>query len=434
MRAISAMAVRRVLPLAMTDLHPEPNPISLIPFAGLLLTIAMAPLILPVLWHKHYPKICAGFAATTVSYYVIALHSGSHLLHAGFEYVSFIIVVGAFFVTAGGIHLQVRGRGTPASNTAFLFGGALLGNLLGTVGASMLLIRPWIALNRNRFANFHTAFFIFVVSNIGGVLLPIGPPLLLGYVKGVPFWWIAQRCWQPWALTLGVVLIIFYVCDRLNYRGADSKITTEKWRCAGGANFLAMLAMLACLILAPAGWREFSIAVIAAVAYWLTAPETRQRNKFSFAPLKEIAWIFLGIFGTMIPVLDYMEKHAGDLGVRSDLQFYWTTGALSAVLDNAPAYLTFLAGAMGLHGWSIDDPLHLSEFMARHDHSLIAISLGATCFGALTYIGNGPNLLVKAIVEHAGEKAPGFFGYLFKFALPVLAPVFVLISILFFWK
>ena len=156
--------------------------------------------------------------------------------------------------------------------------------------------------------------------------------------------------------------------------------------------------------------------------------------KFSFAPLKEIAWIFLGIFGTMIPVLDYMERHAGDLGIRSDLQFYWTTGGLSAVLDNAPAYLTFLAGAMGLHGLSIDDAQHLSEFVARHDHSLIAISLGATCFGALTYIGNGPNLLVKAIVEHAGLKAPGFFGYLFKFALPVLIPIFVLVSILFFWK
>ncbi|MDP9099731.1 MAG: sodium:proton antiporter, partial [Verrucomicrobiota bacterium] len=133
-----------------------------------------------------------------------------------------------------------------------------------------------------------------------------------------------------------------------------------------------------------------------------------------------------------IPVLDYMERHAGDLGVRSDLQFYWSTGALSAGLDNAPAYLTFLAGAMGLHGWNIDDAQHLADFVARHDHSLIAISLGATSFGALTYIGNGPNLLVKAIVEHAGLNAPGFFGYLFKFALPVLIPIFVLVSLLFF--
>jgi Na+/H+ antiporter NhaD/arsenite permease-like protein len=404
----------------------------MLPFAALLLTIAIVPVLLREPWHKHHAKICAGFAALTVSYYIFPLGSGSRVLHAGFEYGSFIVVIGAFFVTAGGIHLQVRGRGTPALNTAFLFGGALLGNVLGTVGASMLLIRPWIALNRSRFAGFHTAFFIFVVSNIGGVLLPIGPPLLLGYVKGVPFWWVAQRCWLPWAVTLGTVLIVFYGYDRLNYRRADSKITAEKWRCAGGSNFVGMVAMLACLIFAPAGWRELFIAVIAAAAYGLTAPEIRQRNEFSFAPLKEIAWIFLGIFGTMIPVLDYLERHASDLGVRSDLQFYWITGALSAVLDNAPAYLAFLAGAMGLHGWSMDDAQNLSDFLAAHDHSLVAISLGATCFGALTYIGNGPNLLVKAIVEHAGIKTPGFFGYLFKFALPVLIPIFVLVSLLFF--
>jgi len=404
----------------------------MLPFAALLLTIAIAPVLLREPWHKHHAKICATFAALTVSYYVFALGSGSRVAHAGLEYASFIIVVGAFFVTAGGIHLQVRGRGGPAFNTTFLFGGALLANVLGTVGASMVLIRPWIALNRNRFAAFHTVFFIFVVSNIGGVLLPIGPPLLLGYVKGVPFWWVAQRCWLPWAVTLGAVLIIFYVWDRLNYRGADSKRAAGKWACAGGRNFVAMAAMLACLTFAPRGWRELLIAVIATAAYRFTAAEIRQRNEFSFTPLREIAWIFLGIFGTMIPVLDYMERHAGDLGVRSDLQFYWATGELSALLDNAPAYLTFLAGAMGLHGWSIDDPQHLSEFIARHDHSLIAISLGATCFGALTYIGNGPNLLVKAIVEHAGIKAPGFFGYLFKFALPVLIPIFVLVSLLFF--
>lgn len=415
--------------------HPEPNPLSMFPFGALLLTLALAPL-LREHWQKHHGKICAGFAALTVSYYVFVLGSGLRVLHAALEYASFIIVVGAFFVAAGGIHLEVRGRGTPGSNTLFLLGGALLGNVLGTVGASMLLIRPWIALNRNRFAGFHTAFFIFVISNLGGVLLPIGPPLLLGYVKGVPFWWVAQRCWLPWSVTLAAVLLAFYIFDRFNYRQIrapePSAPLAEKGRCAGGANFAVMVAMLGCLIVAPAGWRELFISVIAAASYWFAAPEIRERNQFSFAPLREIAWIFLGIFGTMMPVLDYMERHAADLGVRSDLQFYWTTGALSAVLDNAPAYLTFLAGAMGLHGWSIDDATHVAAFLAAHDHALIAISLGATCFGALTYIGNGPNLLVKAIVDHAGMKTPGFFGYIFKFALPVLLPIFILISLLFF--
>jgi Na+/H+ antiporter NhaD/arsenite permease-like protein len=423
----------------MTSIQPEPNPIIMLPFAALLLAIALAPIALRHHWEKHYPKLCAGFAAITVSYYIFALNSTVRVLHAGWEYLSFMVVVGGFFVVAGGIHLRVREPGRPAFNTLFLLAGALLGNAIGTVGASMLLIRPWIALNRNRFAGMHIAFFIFVVSNIGGVLLPIGPPLLLGFLKGVPFWWAAQRCWQPWCVTLGAVLIIFYVLDRLNCRAAAQKQGEEKadlpggeWRCDGAINFVFMAAMLATLIAVPAGWREGIISGIALMAYRNTPSGIRRANQFSFAPIKEVAWIFLGIFGTMIPVLDYMERHARDLGLQSDLQFYWTTGLLSALLDNAPAYLTFLAGALGLHGLRMDDAQQMSEFLARHDHYLIAISLGATCFGALTYIGNGPNLLVKAIAEHAGVKTPSFFGYVFKFALPVLIPIFVLVSFLFF--
>jgi Na+/H+ antiporter NhaD/arsenite permease-like protein len=411
----------------------------MLPFAALLVAIAIAPIVLRHHWEKHYPKLCAGLAAITSSYYIFALNSTPRVLHAGWEYLSFMAVVGGFFVVAGGIHLRVRGPGRPAFNTLFLLVGALLGNVIGTVGASMLLIRPWIAINRSRFAGMHTAFFIFAVSNIGGVLLPIGPPLLLGYLKGVPFWWAAQRCWQPWSVTLGAVLIIFYLLDRLNCCAAAQNQSEEKavspgfgWRCDGAINFIFMLAMLATLIAAPAGWREGIICAIAITAYRTTAPEIRRANEFSFAPLKEVAWIFLGIFGTMIPVLDYMERHAADLGLRSDLQFYWATGLLSALLDNAPAYLTFLAGALGLHGLRMDDAQQMAEFLARHDHYLIAISLGATCFGALTYIGNGPNLLVKAIAEHAGVKTPSFFGFVFKFALPVLIPIFILVSFLFF--
>jgi Na+/H+ antiporter NhaD/arsenite permease-like protein len=417
----------------MINGNPEPNPLSMIPFGALLLAIAIVPALAAKQWHRHRGKICATFAAVTASYYIFALQSGSRVLQAGFEYVSFIVVVAGFFVVAGNIHLRARGRGTPALNTLFLFFGALLGNLLGTVGASMLLIRPWIALNRTRIAGFHIAFFIFVVSNIGGVLLPIGPPLLLGYLKGVPFFWTAQRCWLPWIVTLSALLLVFYLFDHQNYKPAESESPApEKWQCSGSLSFLAMAAMLACLVIAPAGWREFFIATIATVAYWFSPEEIRQRNEFSFAPLKEIAWIFLGIFGTMIPVLDYMEQHAADLGLRSDLQFYWTTGALSAVLDNAPAYLTFFAGALGLHGLRIEDTRQVALFIAQHDHSLIAISLGATFFGALSYIGNGPNLLVKAIADHAGVHTPGFFGYIFKFALPILLPILALVSFLFF--
>jgi Na+/H+ antiporter NhaD/arsenite permease-like protein len=304
----------------------------------------------------------------------------------------------------------------------------------------MLLIRPWIALNRSRFAAFHAAFFIFVVSNIGGALLPVGPPLLLGFVKGVPFWWVIQRCWTPWLVTIAAVIAVFWVWDRINFRQsiATARETepdphaSGKWQCIGATNLLAMAATLITLILLPAGWRELLIVVIAVIAYSFSAPEIRRLNEFTFAPLKEIAWIFLGIFGTMIPVVDYMQRHAGDLGLRSDTQFFWITGMLSAVLDNAPAYLTFLAGALGLQQLSVEKAGHFARFIASEDHSLVAISLGATFFGALTYIGNGPNLLVKAITEHARVPTPTFFGYIFKFALPVLIPIFLLVSILFF--
>jgi Na+/H+ antiporter NhaD/arsenite permease-like protein len=406
----------------------------MLPFAALLLAITLAPVLAREQWHRHSAKTCAGFAAITVAYYIFGLHSPWRAVQAGGEYASFIVVVGGFFVVAAGIHLQVRGHATPARNTLFLFLGALLANVLGTVAASLLLIRPWITLNRPRVAPFHIAFFIFVVSNIGGVLLPIGPPLLLGYLKGVPFWWVAQRCWLPSIITLVAVLLVFYVFDRINFRraGREALPASEKWRCSGSLNFLVMGAGLGCLIILPPGWRELFIVMIAGASYWFTPAEIRQRNEFSFAPLKEIAWIFLGIFGTMMPVLDYMERHAATLGLRSDAQFYWTTGALSAVLDNAPAYLTFLAAGFGLHGLSVDRPADIADFIARHDHSLIAISLGATCFGALTYIGNSPNLLVKAMADHAGAKPPGFFGFIFKFALPILLPILALVSFLFF--
>jgi Na+/H+ antiporter NhaD/arsenite permease-like protein len=423
----------------MPNIQPEAHSLIMLPFAVLLLSIALAPLVIRHHWERHYHKLCLGLAAITSSYYVFALGSGTRVLHAGFEYGSFMVAVGSVFVVAGGIHLRLGGRARPARNTLFLLGGVLLGNVLGTIGASMLLIRPWIAMNRNRFAGFHLAFFIFTVSNIGGALLPVGPPLFLGYLKGVPFWWGFQRCWAQWAFTVGAVLAVFYVVDRVQFqvrRRASSEAnvapSAEDTHCEGSINFVFMLAILAALIAAPPGWRETIMISVALAAYLLTPARIHRANEFNFAPLKEIAWLFLGIFGTMIPVLDYMEKHARDLGLRSDLQFYWATGMLSALLDNAPTYLAFLAGALGLNGWSVDDPQHMSEFIVRHDHSLIAISLGATCFGALTYIGNGPNLLVKAMVEHAGIKTPGFFGYVLKFALPVLIPIFVLVSLLFF--
>ena len=412
----------------------EPPPFIMLPFALLLLCIAVAPLIVRYHWERYYHLLCVTLAAIPSGYYLLVLGSGARLLHVGFEYFSFIVVIGSFFVVTGGIHIVVPGRARPLKNSLFLALGGILGNVIGTTGASMLLIRPWIRMNQYRFTGLHLAFFIFLVSNIGGALLPTGPPLFLGYLKGVPFWWALQRCWLPWSVTFAAVLLIFYFVDRHNFRRCpvavrEETAASERWRFDGLRNVGLMLAILGALILVPFGWREL-IMIIAAVTAFLWTP--RRVYQFTFAPIKEVGWLFFGIFGTIVPVLDYMEMHARELGFHSDLQFYWFTGLLSGILDNAPTYLTFLAGALGLEGFKIGQPEQVTAFIHHYDHYLIAISLGATCFGALTYIGNGPNLMVKAIADHAKVHTPSFFAFILKFALPALLPVFVLVSFLFF--
>ena len=420
--------------LAATEVR-SPHPLLLLPFIFLLLSIACGPILVRHHWERHYHKICILFGALVCGYYIFVFNAGRRVLEAGFEYFSFMAIVGAFFVVSGGIHLRIKGGGLPASNTLFLVVGALLANLISTTGASMVLIRPWITMNRYRFSRWHVAFFIFVVSNIGGALLPAGPPLLLGFLKGVPFSWTLRRCWPHWATTLALVLVVFYVIDLINYRKtirSRQEIEASLTRSGGLLNFLFLFGILIALITIPRGFREGVVILLAIASYVTTSARIRQANEFSFLPIKEVAWLFLGIFGTMIPVLDYVELHAGHLGLNSDLQFYWASGVLSALLDNAPTYLTLLAGAFGLHNLDMNNFQDMAVFIGSHDQSLIAISMGATCFGALTYIGNGPNLLVKAISEHAKVPTPTFFDYAFKYAIPVLVPIFVLISFLFF--
>jgi len=407
----------------------------MLPFVLLLVAIALAPLIAQHHWERHYHKLCVFLAGIVCLYYAVAVKEWARVVHAGADYVSFMVVVGSFFVVAGGIHLRVRAPSGALRNTLFLFFGAVLGNLIGTMGASMLLIRPWIAMNRSRIAPMHIAFFIFLVSNIGGALLPVGPPLFLGFLKGVPFAWVLQNCWRQWLLTVAIVLLVFFVLDLINLRARkrpihESEIT--QWRCDGAHNFLFLFALLAALIAVPAGWREPLVVLTALGSYLGTSQRIRDANGFSFAPLKEIGWLFLGIFGTMIPILDYMERSAEKLGLASQAAFYWGTGLLSALLDNAPTYLAFFAAALGLHHFEINDPLQVANFISKNGGELTALSLGAAFFGALTYIGNAPNLLVKTIAEHAHAPTPSFVGYICKFAIPVLIPIFALISILFF--
>ncbi len=412
-----------------------PNPVIMLPFGILLLAIAFGPLIARYHWERHYHWLCLGLAAIVCGYYLFVVRDTARIFHAASDYISFVVAVGSFFVVAGGIHLRVRAPSGPLRNALFLLFGALLGSLIGTIGASLVLIRPWLRMNKGRLAPMHVAFFILLVSNIGGALLPTGPPLFLGFLKGVPFAWTLQHCWQQWLIVTGFVLLVFVVVDHMNCRrhkrmGEESELTS--WRCDGVHNFLFLLALLAALIAAPGGWREPLLIFTAVGAYLGTPNPIREANDFSFAPLKEIAWLFLGIFGTMIPVLEFMEHSAGKLRLDSAAAFYWGTGLLSALLDNAPTYLAFFAAALGLHGFDVNDSSSVVRFVSGNRHELVAISLGATFFGALTYIGNAPNLLVKTIAEHAGVPTPSFVGYIWKFALPILLPPFVLISILFF--
>jgi Na+/H+ antiporter NhaD/arsenite permease-like protein len=407
----------------------------MLPFAVLLLAIALGPLIAQHHWERHYHKLCIALAGIVCLYYLFVLNQTARVIHAGIDYATFMIVVGSFFVVSGGIHLRAKAPSSPIRNTLFLFFGAVLANLIGTIGASMLLIRPWIAMNRGRIAPMHIAFFIFLVSNIGGALLPTGPPLILGFLKGVPFGWTLRHCWRQWLMTVGIVLLVFVVLDLINLR-SNKKTMHEaeltSWRCDGAHNFIFLFVILAVLIAVPAGWRELLVMVIALGSYLGTPQRIRDANNFTFAPLGEIGWLFLGIFGTMIPVLEFMEGTARSLGLDSELAFFWATGLLSALLDNAPTYLAFFAAALGFYGSDTNDVSHVARFLAQNGRELIAISLGATFFGALTYIGNAPNLLVKTIAESARVPTPNFIGYIWKFALPILLPVFALLSILFF--
>lgn len=421
---------------ALSVIASEPNWLIMLPFGFLLLAVALGPLLAQHHWHRHYHILCLVLAGAVCLYYLFIVREPTRVLHAGIDYVTFMVVVGSFFSVAGGIHLRAQSPSSPVRNTLFLFFGAVLANLIGTIGASMLLLRPWIAMNRTRVAPMHIAFFIFLVGNIGGALLPVGPPLFLGILKGVPFWWTMQHCWRQWLMAVGLVLLVFFVLDRINSRTAEKSVERDpaKWSCDGARNFLFFFVLLGALILVPAGWREPLMILTALGSYFTTPPRIRESNDFTFAPLKEVGWLFLGIFGTMIPVLEYMERSAGKLGLNSDGAFYWATGLLSGVLDNAPTYLAFLAAALGLHGLDINDPLHISRFLSEGGRELIAISVGAAFFGALTYIGNAPNLLIKTMAEHARVPTPTFLNYIWKFAIPILIPVFALISVFFFGR
>jgi len=308
--------------------------------------------------------------------------------------------------------------------------------VLGTTGAAMLLIRPWLNINRSRIAPYHVIFFIFIVANVGGCLTPIGdPPLFLGFLQGVPFWWIAVKCWPMWTVGAGLLLAIFYAIDRRHYYAPANiiekmEINATAWRIEGSQNlfFLAII-IGAVFINRPLFVREAIMLMAAAVSYFSTPKSVHTANEFNFHPAMEVAILFAGVFTTMIPALAWLNHGAAHLLGASPgpAVFYWGTGALSAVLDNAPTYLGFLNALFGVSGTSAMDTL-----LDQKPTHVLAISIGAVFFGAATYIGNGPNFLVKSIAAHHGVPMPSFFKFIFKYSLPVLLPVLVIIWLLFF--
>src|SRR3954468_9342359 len=291
----------------------HPSPWMIIPFAALLAAIALAPLFFAAWWGKHFAKVAFGLGALTLAYYIFGLGAHERALHTGMEYIGFISLIGSLFIISGGIHITVKGEATPSVNVLFLLIGALVSNFLGTTGASMLLIRPWLRMNKYRLTAHHIVFFIFIISNTGGSLTPVGdPPLFLGYLKGVPFWWVAAHCWTIWLAGNGILLTVFYTLDVANFHRApktvrDLETAHERWRFEGLSNlFFLGVVLFAALINHPPFLRE-ALMIAAAVGSWFTTSKAvHESNDFNFGPIKEVAILFAGIFATMLPALDWL--------------------------------------------------------------------------------------------------------------------------------
>jgi Na+/H+ antiporter NhaD/arsenite permease-like protein len=416
----------------------EAHWLSILPFVLLLLAIAVLPFISHKWWEDNYFYISLGAGIITSVYYLF-IGKGWDILHSVEEYVMFISLLAALYVISGGIFIGLRGYATPFRNVLFLLFGAVLANLIGTTGASMLLIRPFIKSNKHRITAFHIVFFIFIVSNVGGALTPIGdPPLFLGYLKGIPFFWIIGKVFVKWSITLGILLVVFYVFDRINFAKQpkdEQKLeerSHEKMEMKGIYNFgFLAIVILAVFLTKPIFLREIIMLSAAFASYKLTNNKVHERNQFNFKPIIEVAWLFIGIFVTMTPALEFLSRHAYDLNLSTPSKYYWLTGSLSAFLDNAPTYLTFLTASMGYHGLDINNLDHLYFFIESKSVYVVAISISAVFFGAMTYIGNGPNFMVKSVADHQKVKTPSFFGYMFKYSLPILLPIYALIWWLF---
>jgi Na+/H+ antiporter NhaD/arsenite permease-like protein len=407
-----------------------PAAYTVVPFVLMLLAIAICPLRIPHWWESNRNKLAV---AAVLGLPIMAMYLArrpSALLHTAEEYVSFMVLLAGLYVIAGGIRLTGDLEATPLTNTGFLALGTVLASFIGTTGASMLLIRPLLQTNRERRRVKHTMiFFIFLVSNIGGMLTPLGdPPLFLGYLLGVPFAW-TFRLWPPWLLMAAVLLTVYFVWDTREHAHESiaaqrrDRAEIEPLRVRGALNALWLLLVVGAVAALHAPWRELVIVGLAVLSWWRTPRAIRHANHFTAAPMVEVAVLFFGIFLTMMPAIDVLRIRGGELGVREPWQFFWAAGALSSFLDNAPTYVTFLALAQGLG---------LRPEVAGVSHVVLAaISVGAVAMGANTYIGNAPNFMVKSIAEEAKVPMPSFFGYML-YSGSILLPLFAVVTVVFF--
>jgi len=406
---------------------------SAAPFALLLGSVVVLPIFAENWWHANRNKaiVVAVLASPTAAYLVwLGQDTTYALIHELEDYGSFIAMLLSLYVISGGIVLRGRLGSNPASNTALLAVGAVLANLIGTTGASMVLIRPLLRANAGRSRKAHIpVFFIFIVSNTGGLLTPLGdPPLFLGFLQGVDFFW-TLRLWPEWLMVNASLLAIFFVRDTYSFRReAQMSVEAPEPLSLAGAwiNVPLLVGVIAAVIgqkylPKPAG--EVAMLVLTGLSLLLTPRGLRTENAFRWGPMIEVAVLFLGIFTTMVPALLLLKEHGGKVGVTQPWEYFWLTGLLSSVLDNAPTYLTI--GTLAANG----NPL--AWLMTNKPGLLAAISCGAVFMGANTYIGNGPNFMVKAIAEEAGTPMPSFFGYLYYSAL-ILMPLFVIVTFVFF--
>ncbi|MBN1300436.1 MAG: sodium:proton antiporter [Melioribacteraceae bacterium] len=432
---------------ALEESHNLPSAIMVLPFVLLLIAIATGPIFYHHFWEKNYPKISMALGSLTVIYYLVILEDTHSLLHTFAEYLSFIALLASLFIASGGILIKVDRKATPALNSFILLFGAVIANIIGTTGASMLLIRPFMKINKDNIKPYHIIFFIFIVSNIGGALTPIGdPPLFLGFLRGIDFFWFVENVWYIWLPTVLIVITIFYLVDSRNPGIDNENQYSGKIEFSGLKNIGYLLIILISVFIDPGvmdwvpslaplpfGIREIIMFSVCYFAYKSADRRILEANEFDFEPIKEVAYLFVGIFATMIPALQLIAYEANVLGDEIGVgDFYWATGILSGFLDNAPTYLNFLSAELGKFGLDINMKLQVHQFQMEHVIYLQAISVAAVFFGAMTYIGNGPNFMVKAISERAGVKMPTFFAYMVKYSIPILIPIFIVVWLVFF--